>query len=176
MHSDPCGFLEPVPALLQVSPLPWYERPEILIPVILGGLAVLIYVVTNWRGLVSSLRTRHDHILDPIQLEEMMVGIPPVVVDLRSHEAFLGKHGHIRNSVNIPFPELPHRFTDLRQDATSRGLVLVDEGDLLAHQAYQFLDKKGFKWLYVLRGGLHAWRSERFPTYRTEVPPQPPRA
>lgn len=171
---SPILLLAPAPsAAMAPNAQPWHQRMEILIPVLLAAAVVLAYIISNLRHWASSLHTRHDRILDPIQLEELMVGMAPLVVDLRSREEFLDKRGHIRGAVNIPFPELPTRFEELRTTLGSRGIVLVEVGDVLSHQAYQFLHRKDFEWLYVLRGGMKAWWAEKYPTYQTEVPRTP---
>jgi rhodanese-related sulfurtransferase len=36
--------------------------------------------------------------------------------------------------------------------------VLVDDTDELSHRAYDLLTERGFAWVYVMKGGMRAWR------------------
>lgn len=156
---------------LWIAPLaetPWLERPEIMIP---GSIAVLATVVllSLWIiKLPSALRGRKGGVLEPIQLEELMPGVRPVIVDLRPREAFLGKHGHIRSAISVPFSELKGRLEDLKKESKGKPVVLVDETDELSHQAKPIFEANGFTWLYVLKGGLRAWRAGKLPIYKAE--------
>jgi hypothetical protein len=62
----------------------------------------------------------------------------------------------------VPFEELPARFAAPDPQAR-RPLILVDETDELSHQAYDLLAGRGFIWLYVMKGGLRAWRRANRP-------------
>ena len=42
-------------------------------------------------------------------------------------------------------------------------MVLVDDTDKFAHQAYDLLVARGFDWIYVLKGGMRAWRAKSRP-------------
>jgi rhodanese-related sulfurtransferase len=120
---------------------------------------ILMFVVVLPR-LQSWLRGRGRPVLDPVQVEELLTGSGALVVDLRSPEAF--RTGHVRGSLHLPFPELATRFT--QPDPTAkRAIVLVDETDALAHQAYDLLVSRGFTWVYVLKGGIQAWRGAHRP-------------
>ncbi|HJW71659.1 MAG TPA: rhodanese-like domain-containing protein, partial [Geothrix sp.] len=91
----------------------------------------------------------------------MMVGSGVLVVDLRDGETFRRK-GHIRGCLHVPFPELPSRF-GTPDPAARRPMVLVDESDALSWQAYDLLQARGFDWIYVLKGGMRAWRGAKRP-------------
>jgi 3-mercaptopyruvate sulfurtransferase SseA len=134
------------------------------IPAGLSLLLLLIILFIKLRNLPSSLRARNKSTLDPTQLEELMVGTPPQIVDLRSPEVYLGEKGHIRGSVNIPFDEFQKRIDEL-DTSHPRPIVLVDDNDALSHQVMPILEARGHRWIYVLKGGFRAWRREKYPVY-----------
>ena len=98
--------------------------------------------------------------LDPVQVEELINGSGALVVDLRDAEAF--RTGHIRGCLHVPFMDLSQRFATPDPKAR-RAMVLVDETDELAHQAFDLLTRRGFTWLYVMQGGMKAWRRANRP-------------
>ncbi len=124
-------------------------------------LLVLFLVVlprlTSWR------RGRGRPVMDPVQVSDLVSGSGALVVDLRNPETF--RSGHIRGSLNVPFRELATRFA-IPDPKARRSLILVDETDELSHLALDQLTAKGFSWVYVLQGGLRAWRRANFPIAR----------
>lgn len=117
------------------------------------GLALLIAVWHQWQ----QRQARKEGLLDPLQLEELLLGAPPQIIDLRRPREFSGHHGHIRGALNIPLEDLPRRLFEL--DTTHpRPIVLVDDGDGRSKEAARLLRREGIAWLYILRGGMRAWR------------------
>ncbi len=146
--------------------IPLLDRPEIIIPGTIAVLAIVV-VVSMWIfKLPSAFRSRKGGVLDPIQLEELMPGVRPMIVDLRPRVDFLGKHRHIRSALSVPLPGVMERLEELRKESKGRPVVLVDETDELSHQAKPVFEANGFTWLYVLKGGLRAWRAGRLPIYK----------
>lgn len=120
-----------------------------------GLLALLAPRVASWR------RGRGRPVLSPLEAEEILLGTGLLVVDLRAEEAF--RAGHIRGALHVPFPTLADRFQ--RPDPlVRRAMLLVHESDATAHRAFDLLVARGFRWVYVLRGGMKAWRQARRPT------------
>jgi len=143
---------------------PWLDRPEFLYPIGFGLLMLLAVVGIKAREWPSRWRARGRSTLDPVQVEELLLGTPPHILDLREQEEYRGEKGHIRNAVNIPFRELQRRLDEL-DTSHPRPIVLVDENDVLSHQAFPLVASRGHTWLYVLRGGMKAWRRAKMPTY-----------
>lgn len=123
---------------------------------------VLLLLVAGPR-LASWRRAKGRPVLDPVQVEELLVGSGALVVDLRDATAF--RTGHIRGSLHVPFKDLPARFTAPDPNAR-RALVLVDDSDELSHRAYDLLVGRGFAWVYVMKGGMRAWRQASRPLAR----------
>lgn len=160
-----------VPALTgtHVASPPWtFEELGIVGAALLALGVVLAYLVPRLRELPSDRRARRhpDHkTMEPFQVEELLGGQAPLVVDLRSPEEFKGKLGRIRGAMNIPFPDLEKRMDELRGSTGNRPIVLVDRGDEGSHRAAAILLKHGFAWIYVLKGGMKAWVANKLPVY-----------
>jgi rhodanese-related sulfurtransferase len=154
--------------LILPDEVPWLDKPEILIPGSIAALAILVLICIWISKLPSAFRARKGGVLDPIQLEELMPGVQPVIVDLRPRNEFLGKRGHIRSSLSVPLPELKGRIEEIRKESKGKPVVLVDETDVLSHQVKPLFEANGFTWLYVLKGGLRAWRASMLPIYKAE--------
>ncbi|MBL0311666.1 MAG: rhodanese-like domain-containing protein [Holophagaceae bacterium] len=156
---------------LQLKPIaetPWLERPEIMIPGSIAALAIIVMLCLWVIKLPTAFRARKGGVLDPIQLEELMPGVHPVIVDLRPRDEFLGKHGHIRSAISVPLSELRTRLEEIRKESKGKPVVLVDETDELSHEIKRVFEANGFTWLYVLKGGLRAWRAGNLPIYKAE--------
>lgn len=153
----------------------WSARLASLPPwawVAIGFSAIfLVLFAIRLRSLPSHFRAKDKSTLDPTQLEELMIGTPPQIVDLRSKEDYEGKKGHIRGALNIPYTEIRKRIDEL-DTSHPRPIVLVDETDKLSHEVMPLLEKQGHRWLYVLKGGFRAWRSSKYPIYYTPQPPK----
>jgi len=162
-------------ALLSMEPgrgsLPFFQSlPSWALPAGISLLLLLAAMGLKLRTLPSRLRARHKSTLDPTQLEELMIGTPPQVVDLRPREAYMGEKGHIRGALNIPFSEFKQRVDEL-DTSHPRPIVLVDESDALSHQIMPLLEARGHRWIYVLKGGFRAWRQEKYPVSVTKAEP-----
>jgi rhodanese-related sulfurtransferase len=138
----------------------WAKAYPFLPGLILAGLCLAILVLVALPRLRSWRRAKGRPVLDPLQVEELIHGPGVLVVDLREAEAF--RQGHIRGSLSVPFADLARRF-EIPDPAAKRALVLADETDALSHLALDLLRAKGFDWVYVLKGGLRAWRGAHRP-------------
>jgi len=150
-----------IPALLAPTSLDGLLKDYPYLPGILFALlclAILFLVVLPRLG--SWRRGRHHPVMDPVQVSQLVSGSGALVVDLRRAEAF--RAGHIRGSLNVPYQDLATRFTKPDPKA-NRSLILVDDTDELSHQALDLLTARGFSWVYVLKGGMKAWRRADFP-------------
>ncbi len=146
----------------------WLDQPAIMIPGSIAALAIMVLLCMWIIKLPSAIRSRKGGVLDPIQLEVLMPGVRPTIIDLRPREEFLGKHGHIRSAISVPIPEIMERLEHIRKESKGKPVVLVDETDELSHKARPIFEANGFTWLYVLKGGLRAWRAGNLPTYKVE--------
>ena len=151
--------------MFAITPAPttlegWMKGYPFLPGVLFAVICLLILFLVILPRIKSSRRGKGRPVLDPMQVSELVSGSGALVVDLRSAEAF--RNGHIRGSLHVPFPDLMTRFAAPDPQAR-RALILVDETDELSHQAYDLLASRGFSWLYVMQGGLKAWRRANRP-------------
>ncbi|MFN7957109.1 MAG: rhodanese-like domain-containing protein [Holophagaceae bacterium] len=150
----------PVATLAPTTLEGWLQDHPHLPGILLAILCLLILAGVILPRLASWRRGKGRPVLGPVQVDELIAGSGALVVDLRSPEAF--RTGHIRGCLHVPFPELQGRFTAPDPKAR-RALILVDETDELAHQAYDLLTRRGFTWMYVMQGGMRAWRRANRP-------------
>jgi rhodanese-related sulfurtransferase len=150
-----------IPAVLAPTTLDGLLKDHPSLPGILLAVAcLLILFLVVLPRFPSWWRGRGRPVVDPVQVTEMIAGPGALVVDLRSFEAF--RTGHIRGSLHVPFVDLARRFA-IPDPKAQRSLILVDETDELSHLAFDQLSARGFSWIYVLKGGLKAWRRANFP-------------
>lgn len=83
---------------------------------------------------------------------------PPILVDVRSPDAFFGSAlGHIPGSLLVPLEHLLAESATLA--AIGRPLVLVCEDGARAAEGARLLALAGLDDVSVLEGGIHAWRA-----------------
>jgi rhodanese-related sulfurtransferase len=80
------------------------------------------------------------------------------VVDVRAPEQFAA--GSVPNARNIPLGEIGQRSNELRKD---RPVILVCDPGRTAHSAVSKLRAGGVGEVYVLAGGVAAWREAGLP-------------
>ena len=141
----------------------WMEAYPFLPGLVFAACCLLLLFAVALPRFRSWLRGKGRPVLDPLQVEELLQGPGVLLVDLRDEEAF--RQGHIRGCLHVPFPDLMRRFAAPDPQA-KRALVLVDETDALSHRALRALLDRGFEWVYVLKGGMRAWRGESRPVVK----------
>jgi rhodanese-related sulfurtransferase len=141
----------------------WLSRNGILAGLVFVAVCLLLALLIALPRLASWRRGRGRPVLDPVQASELLSGSGALVVDLRSPEAF--KAGRIRGSLNLPFTDLAARFQS-PDPKSRRDMILVDETDELSHRAYDLLSSRGFQGIFVMKGGMRAWRAAHRPLSR----------
>jgi rhodanese-related sulfurtransferase len=146
------------PVLDRLSAL--YKGHEAWIGITLTLIALFFLGLYGLKRLPHVLRAKRHPTLTPLQLEEMLQGPAPLLVDLRD-EGHFKREGHIRGVMHVPFPTLERRIKEVLKAAREprvRAIVLIDEHDPQAHRAADVLAAYGVDWLYVLMDGFHGWR------------------
>ena len=156
-------------ASVATVPGPYWGLNEEQLGLYVGGglvlLAGVIYIIHKLIQMPHESRAKLNPTMEPIQVQELMQGTPPIIVDLRTPEEFNGKLGHLRGAINIPFKDLQARIGELRGSTGNRPIVLVDLNDRVAHACGPIFRYEGFEWFYVMKGGMQAWTKEKRPTY-----------
>jgi rhodanese-related sulfurtransferase len=81
---------------------------------------------------------------------------PPLVVDVRGPDEFDGPLGHIEGALNIPLPDFAAQHGAVA--AAGRPVVFVCLTDKRSSAAAAQFAADGRREIYVLRGGMKAWR------------------
>ena len=152
------GFLEPMPETAR----DWLRQPIVKYPLVFCGLVLIGLVLWSLPDFFSWRRARNRQTLRPADLDPLLHGIPPVIIDLRTPREFNGPKGHIPGAVNLPWAELGHRVHEVAKDKRLL-VVLVDGSDKLSHHAAGMMAKDGYAWVRVLQGGMRAWRRSLLP-------------
>ncbi|NTV73735.1 MAG: rhodanese-like domain-containing protein [Holophaga sp.] len=140
----------------------YLSRPEVAYPLAGGLVALLVVIILKWPDFTSWRRARHKEVFRPIDLEQVLQGQPPVVVDLRRPDDFNGPGGHIRGAHNLPVNRLVWGLADISKDKRQL-VVLVDYDDRVSHLVAADLQANGYTWVRVLRGGMRAWLKANLP-------------
>ncbi|RIL90802.1 rhodanese-like domain-containing protein [Staphylococcus chromogenes] len=74
------------------------------------------------------------------------------VIDLREKADY--DYGHINGARNIPMTMFRQRYQGLRKD---QPIYLIDANGIASYRAARTLKKKGYKELYMLKGGYKKW-------------------
>ena len=133
----------------------WMEAYPFLPGLVFATLCLILVFAVALPRILSSRRGKGRPVLNPVQVEELLLGPGVLLVDLRDDEAY--SQGHIQGSLHVPFAELAQHF-EAADPTARRALVLVDETDALSHRAHSLLLTRGYQWVYVLKGGMRAWR------------------
>jgi len=83
------------------------------------------------------------------------------IVDVRPAAEFGG--GSLPNAKNLPLPEVAQRATELRKD---RPVIVVCDFGRRASLAAVKLRSAGINEVYILAGGINAWRAAGLPLAR----------
>lgn len=154
----------PAMELLLLEPpaewIQWIQAHPGVPGLVFAALCLVVLFGVALPRLQSWRRGRHRPVLDPLQLEELLIGPGALILDLRDPATF--RAGHIRGGMNLSLDQLAARF-QAPDSSAKRAIVLVDETDEISHRALDLLHARGFDWLYVLKGGMRAWRARSRP-------------
>ncbi len=81
-----------------------------------------------------------------------------VVIDVRGAAEF--KRGHIAKARNVPADQMAKAVSGLDK---ARPVVLCDQSGAVARMVSRLLKSMGFEKVYLLEGGIDAWKKENLP-------------
>lgn len=99
--------------------------------------------------------------LSTLQATQLINAKNAQVVDVRAAEQFAA--GSLPNARHIPADQIDQRAAELRKE---RPVIVVADGGQLAPRAASRLRAAGLAEVYVLAGGLAAWRAAGLPLRR----------
>ena len=96
--------------------------------------------------------------LSTLQATQLINSRNAAIVDVRTPEEFA--KGSLPNARNVPADKLDEKMRDLKKD---KPLIVVCESGNRSGRAAAQLRASGFAEVYVLAGGLAAWREAGLP-------------
>ncbi|MBX5452493.1 MAG: VTT domain-containing protein [Acidobacteriia bacterium] len=129
------------------------------------GLLAAIVLLPKLIGRIRSQKAPSRWVEPEVLRRAIQSTAPPIVLDVRGRDEFMGAFGYIPGALNIPLGELEARLGELRQHAAS-AIVTVCLTDKRSARARDILHSAGFAEVAVLRGGMQAWKALGFETAR----------
>lgn len=93
------------------------------------------------------------------QLAEKIISNDPsfILIDLRDETSY--NNYHILNAIHIPFEKLLDQTSINYLNQDQYDIILYSNDHYIADQAWMLCNRRNYKNLYVLDGGLNAWYS-----------------
>ncbi len=88
-----------------------------------------------------------------------------LLLDVRSHQDFNAKQGHIAGALNIPMEELDERIEEI-SDYKDKAIALICTTDRRSRKSFRQLLKHGFSNIQVVSGGMTEWNKYNYPIQR----------
>ncbi|RIM05552.1 rhodanese-like domain-containing protein [Staphylococcus chromogenes] len=111
---------------------------------------IVLVVVIAWMLLNFFLNKKA---VTELNQEDFQQGLRKAqVIDLREKADY--DYGHINGARNIPMTMFRQRYQGLRKD---QPIYLIDANGIASYRAARTLKKKGYKELYMLKGGYKKW-------------------
>jgi rhodanese-related sulfurtransferase len=105
-------------------------------------------------------------LLSPREVAARLRGAaPPIVVDVREPEEFVGELGHIEGALLMPLDALDHRLPKLA-GYIDRDIVVVCRAGARSATGAAMLKRAGFRRVENLEGGMLAWVEAKLPVQR----------
>jgi len=82
----------------------------------------------------------------------------PLVLDVRNPNELEGELGQLPGALNIPLGQLQQRIGELSSEKR-RDIVVVCRTGRRSEAAARILRDSAFEWVFVLNGGMTAWRN-----------------
>jgi len=118
--------------------------------------AILIVLV-----IVEFLKIRRGtHQLSPMQVTQLINHENAAIVDVRSLDAYT--NGHIVNAISLPAQQLAEKIKKIEKFKALPVIVVCAMGRDSA-QASTTLMNHGFTRVYILNGGIQAWKTADMP-------------
>lgn len=98
--------------------------------------------------------------ISPLQLPQLQAREQAVVLDVGAADSF--NKGHIAQSINLPLEQIKDKITKLNK-YKNKPIIVACENGARSAKAAGILRVNQFDKLYILEGGLTAWRKENLP-------------
>lgn len=102
--------------------------------------------------------------ISPLELPKLQNRESAIVVDVCEPAAF--KKGHIAQAINLPHDQIKDKIAKLNKHK-NKPIILVCQSGNRAARAASILRSNEFNQLYILEGGIAAWKKENLPLVKT---------
>jgi rhodanese-related sulfurtransferase len=133
-----------------------------VITILLIATPALLSIIYFLPGFLN--RQRHNIMMSTLSLKQKLdANEDLLIIDVRPFEDFTyNKIGRIRSAKNIELEELLNRLNEIN-DRLHKPIALICTKDTLSSKAAKLLKDKGFKDLYVVKGGMVDWNKKGYP-------------
>ncbi len=106
--------------------------------------------------------------ISPEEAQEVIRDNPKAfVLDVRTHEEYEGKTGHLQNARLVPMYEFKDRMAEFESLKSKNVFVVYCRSGRRSCQAAESLAARGFK-VFNIDGGILRWNKEGLPVVREE--------
>lgn len=118
---------------------------------------ILLFIFIGWfvykrvAPVKSLINLTEEQLHDKLKTSENSM-----LIDVRESHEF--KSGHIQGAVNVPLSKLKRRLTEIPND---KELILYCQSGMRSKQAARILQKKKYKGLSHLSGGIASWSGKK---------------
>lgn len=105
-----------------------------------------------------------SRLVTPAQLPQLQARENAVIVDVNETDKF--KNGHISQAINLPFGRFRDSLGKLKKHKNKPIILTCDTGTN-SRKAVAILKSNEFSNIYVLSGGLAAWRKDNLPLVKS---------
>jgi len=102
----------------------------------------------------------------PAEMTRLINHDNAIVIDIRPQEEFV--NGHVINSINYPLADLESRKSELDK-YKDKPLVLYCQTGAESSRVIRGFKNEGFSNIFVLKGGMQAWKNANMPVMREET-------
>jgi sulfur dioxygenase len=106
-----------------------------------------------------------DHLAAPQVKAKLTSASPPLLLDVREPEEFVGELGHIEGALLVPLDALERRLPKLA-GYVDRDVIVVCRAGARSASAGAILRRAGFQRVINLQGGMLAWTEAGLPVQR----------
>jgi rhodanese-related sulfurtransferase len=130
---------------------------------IIDNIWIIAIAVVSGCALLFPAIQRRGAKLSQLQVTQLINQGKSLILDVRSAEEFAT--GHLQNAKHIPLPELSNRLKEIEKSKNGT-IITVCERGIRSASAAGLLTKAGFAQVFILDGGVTAWKSQGLPTIK----------
>lgn len=122
--------------------------------------SITMLLLWNFFGDIRSMVKQ----ITPAEMVHFMNNDGAMIYDIRNQSDY--EQGYILNAKNVPIDSLPNEIDIMKKSATQNPVILYCNDGMKSKKESKLLISADINQLYVLKGGLHAWRNANLPTIK----------